>query len=140
MRRKQTWALALMGAAGGLNASMAGHTTSTTVGTVSGTLHGSNGTTYRGYGTTTSRTETYDYGAQAAAQAREQARINETAQGFARINAATEQGLLKDNTLFPGQAIEGSVVADLDFMYATKFKVVIPIGAETHEINFIPKR
>ena len=123
-----------------LEASQAGKSTSTTTGSSSANIYGSDGTSYTGYGSTSSSTTTYDYGAQAEANARNNAQLEKTAEQYAQISAATEQGLIKANTLFPEQYVEGNVMVKMNTMYTTKFVVTIPVGNEIHTITFIPKQ
>jgi len=139
MRNAQAWALALQGAAGALEASNAGRSTSTTTGSSSGSIYGSDGTTYTGYGSSSSTTTTYDYGAQAAANARNREEIQETSAQYARGSAAVEQGLIKANTLFPEEYVEGDVRVKMNTMYSEKFVITIPMGSEKHTITFYPK-
>lgn len=139
MQNAQAWALALQGVAGAMEASNAGRSTSTTSGTASGRVYGSDGTTYTGYGSTSSTTTTYDYGAQAAANAKNREELNETAQQYANSTAVVEQGLIKANTLFPEQYIEGDVRVKMNTMFTSKFVISIPMGDETHTITFYPK-
>ncbi|MBT3421768.1 MAG: hypothetical protein HN921_05485 [Bacteroidetes bacterium] len=114
MRSAQAWAVVLQGAAGALEASQAGKSTSTTTGSSSANIYGSDGTSYTGYGSTSSSTTTYDYGAQAEANARNNAQLEKTAEQYAQISAATEQGLIKANTLFPEQYVEGNVMVKMN--------------------------
>ncbi len=139
MRNAQAWAMAFQAVGGAMEASQAGKSTSTTYGSSSGSIYGSDGTTYTGYGSSSSTTTTTDYGAQAEANARNRAEMQKTAEQFAQVNAATEQGLIKANTLFPEQSVEGNVMVKMNTMYNSKFVVTIPVGNETHTITFVPK-
>ena len=140
MRNAQAWAMAAQAFAGAMETSQAGKSTSTTYGTSSGSIYGSDGTSYTGYGTSSSTTTTTDYGAQAEANARNRAEMVKTAQQFAQVNSATEQGLIKANTLFPEQYVEGNVMVKMNTMYTSKFVVTVPVGNETHTITFVPKQ
>jgi hypothetical protein len=140
MRNSQAWALALQGVAGAIDASQAGQTTSTSYGTSSGSIYGSDGTSYSGYGSSTTTTTTYDYGAQAEANARNNAQLQNTAEQYANISSATEQGLIKANTLFPEQYVEGKVMVKMNANYSSSFVVTVPVGNETHKVTFIPKQ
>jgi len=140
MRNAQAWAMALQGAAGAIEASQAGKSTSTTSGSSSGSIYGSDGTTYTGYGSSSSTTTTYDYGAQAEANARNNAQMQKTAEQYSQINSATEQGLIKANTLFPEQYVEGNVMVKMNTMFTSKFVVTVPMGNETHKVTFVPKQ
>jgi hypothetical protein len=140
MKNAQAWALAIQGVAGAMEASNAGRSTSTTTGSASGRIYGSDGTTYTGYGSSSSTTTTYDYGAQAAANAKNREEIQETAEQYATSSAVVEQGLVKANTLYPEQYVEGDVRVKMNSMYAARFEVTIPIGSETHTITFYPKK
>jgi len=140
MRNAQAWAMAFQAVGGAMEASQAGKSTSTTYGSSSGSIYGSDGTTYTGYGSSSSTTTTTDYGAQAEANARNRAEMQKTANQYAQLNAATERGLIKANTLFPEQSVEGNVMVKMNTMYNSKFVVTIPVGNEIHTVTFVPKK
>ncbi len=131
MRTAQAWAFAFQSMGGAMEASSAARSTSHTTASV----YGSEGYAY-GSATTT----TYDKGKEAEINARNREQLQRSAELYARNNAATEQGLLKRNTLFPGQYAEGNVMVKLNTMYSTKFIVTVPIGNEKHIITFVPKK
>ncbi|MBM3328142.1 MAG: hypothetical protein FJY67_01535 [Calditrichaeota bacterium] len=51
------------------------------------------------------------------------------------IYAATEQGLLKSNTLLPGYYVEGNVMAR--FSYQKRIAIVVPFGEVVHRFEFV---
>ena len=131
LQKKQAWAMALQGLGQAMESYNAGSSTSTT--TTTGSVYGD----LNLYGSSTSTTTTYDYGKQAEANARNRAELEKTAAEFEEIQNATEQGLLKANTLAPNTFVSGGVMIKLKGNYNKKYEVSIPFGTETHRIVFI---
>jgi hypothetical protein len=75
-------------------------------------------------------------------------RLNETAVTMENINRTTERGLLRRNTLFPGDAVVGNVIisrvreghrtGEGDPPLADVFWIRIPVGPDVHEIELRP--
>ncbi len=130
IRNSQTLALAFQAMAGSMEAYQAGKQTNNTY----GSLYGSDGTSYSGYSSST----TFDYSAQAEANARNNAELQKTASQYSQIRSSTEQGLLKANTVFPDQVVEGNIVVKIDQIYTLKYEVLIPAGNDIHRVIFLP--
>jgi len=131
MKNAQAWALAFQAMAGSMEAYQAGKQTTNTY----GSLYGSDGTSYSGYSSST----TYDYSAQAEANARNNAELQKTASQYSQTRSSTEQGLLKANTVFPDQMVEGNIMVKIDEFYTSKFLITIPAGQDEHKFIFLPK-
>ena len=129
-KSQQAWAMAFMALGGAADAANAGKSTSYTKGSV----YGSGGYA-SGYSTTT----TYDNSKVEEAKARNRANLSRQAQLNALSNAATEQGLLKSNTVYPGYYIEGNVIVGYIVNYDKKYVINIPCGTDNHTITLIPK-
>lgn len=129
-RNAQQWALAAQAFAGAMQAVSAGRTTSYTQAYAYGT---------GGYAWGSATTTTYDAAKAAQVSALNQAQLERNAQRFAQTNATVEGGLLKKNTLFPGQTIEGNVMAKYNGWYSAKFLVAVPIGGEVHVFTLVPE-
>jgi len=132
MRNTQAWALAFQAMAGSMEAYQAGQKTTNTY----GSIYGSDGTTYSGYSSST----TYDYSAQAEANVRNNAELQKSASQYSQTRSATEQGLLKSNTVFPDQYVEGNVIVKIDEFYTSKFSITIPAGLDKHKFIFTPNK
>jgi hypothetical protein len=146
-RRKQRWAtfaVALAGAAGAMNAANAGYTH--TYGTYSGYSHGTYSGALNGSytGTTTGiySATTYDPARAYAAQSINNA---QTAANLAAIQARGEQTLgelqntiLKDNTVMPGEWVGGVVVLDTPEKAPdgiAQYKINVEFGGEVHSFS-----
>ena len=117
-RNAQNWSLALQALAGALDAQQAGRSTSTTHGRYGG----------RSF---VVETETKDRDAVDEALEKQREKLRQTAKNYARINAATESGLLKANTIFQNDAIGGIVIAKL-------LRPIRPIPSSEADITLIP--
>ena len=140
MRRNQNWITALTAVSTALNSAQAGYSTSTTHGTSYSSVHSPNGGIYRGHSSSLFTTRTYDGRVAADERARNQANMERLSYNQNKNFAETEQSLIKANTLFPDNIIEGDIMVKMDSGFSSKFFVVIPLGDETHEIMFIPKK
>jgi len=117
LKREQAWqqvALALNAMSQSMNAG-----TTTTYGTVGGQP------VY---------VETYDPAKQAMVNKQNQDEMQRVATQNQILNSATEQGLVKRNTLLPSYYVEGNVMAK--FKNSDRIVVEIPFGPETHTIEF----
>ena len=99
-RNAQEWDLALQALSGALGAQRAGRSTTITRGSYGGKSF-------------VVKTETKDHDAVDRALEKQREELRETAEGYARINAATETGLLKAHTIFNNQAVGGIVMVKL---------------------------
>ena len=123
-RNAQNWNLALQALSGALNAQRAGKSTSTT---------------YGSYGETSfyAKTQTEDRAATDKALARRKKELQQTAERYARNNAATESGLLKAHTIFKDQIVGGIVIVKLHTQIYHKIVVAVPwVTEEPHQITF----
>jgi len=130
MKSQQAIVLGLQAAAGIVESTNSAQSTTYT----SGTYSSSDGTSLSGSSVST----TYDYSKQAEVDARNQKDLQESIQQYKKVNSATEQGLIKKTTLFPGQMIEGYVVVKMDNYYSKGFLINVPIGQDVHEYRFVP--
>ena len=128
IKTQQAWASGLQSFSDGVSSSNAGKKTTTTMG--GGTGSGLD------WGTTTTTT---DENAKAEAKEKNAQNARERSERNAKKIAKTEQGLIKSNTLFPDDSIEGNVVIKMSQGYESKFIISVPIGTEIHSFTFIPK-
>jgi|UPI0003A825E6 hypothetical protein len=124
LRREQSIILAIQGLAAISESVNSGNSTSTIYGNV-----GSESV----YGTIS----TYDPAKQSAVSSIKMQELNQTAQTYEYQIKAIEQRLLKINTLFPGQIVEGNVI--VKFQDAMKYIVNVPAGNDIHVFEFIHK-
>jgi len=124
LRRKQSILLATQGLAAINESVNSGRTTTNIYGNV-----GSESVS----GTIT----TYDPAKQSAVSSIKRQELNQTAQAYEYQAKATEQGLIKRNTLFQDQIVEGSVI--VKFQNARRYIVNVPAGNDTHVFEFIRK-
>lgn len=123
----------------GLQAYNAGHQTSTTTSTASGSAYDSYGNSVHASAYGTSTTKTYNPQAEAAVNAQNQQLLNQQAAQYDSIYNAVENGILKNVTLYAGQGISGNVMADYSMGYSNKYEVVIPVENDNHSIVFVPE-
>lgn len=131
LKKGQSISMALNSVGSALQTIDAGKSTSTTYSTSNSSTGGSI--------STTTHTTTYDSRAKAEENARHNAQLQYNAQKNAQMNAAVERGLIKANTLYPGDYIAGNIVVKKDKWFTDKYKVTIPIGNDIHIISFVPK-
>jgi hypothetical protein len=131
VRASQSWGLAAQALSGALQAASAGWSQSSTTGYVAGST---------GYANVHTTTTTHDPGVSAEVAARENAKLAAAAEQYGQVAAATESGLLKANTLFPGQEIGGAVMVKFDPLFANSYTVRVPIGNDVHEFILQPGR
>ncbi len=124
MRREQTILLATQGLAAIGESVNAGRSTTNIYGNV-----GSESVS----GTIT----TNDPAKQSVVSSIKQQELNQTAKTYAQQTATTEQGLIKRNTLFPEQIVEGHVI--VKFQNAETYIVKVPAGSDIHVFEFIRK-
>ncbi len=126
IQNAQRWALAFQALGGAVNSISAGYSSSSTTGSVS---------TTNGYGSFQATTQTYDPSKQLAAQSQSDQDIARTRSQFESNNTLTENGLLKRNTLYPGQSIEGNVMVQWE--EADHYEIKVTFGGEVHRFTLI---
>lgn len=131
-RTRQVIGAILVGAAAGANAYAASRSG---YGTYSGTVYGPRGSaSYSG----TYFSPTANAIAQSNAAAQNEAMISATIERGQANMAALERGVLKDNTIMPGEWIGGQLhfaPPEADSGQAKQYTISIAIGGEVHEID-----
>lgn len=146
MQNKQMWGAILMGVSSGLSSYNAGRTTTYSRGTVYGNTRGSLYTNRGLYGTYTGSTSGFYSGTTTTYDPTKAQMVrNQNAQQMAMYMRATEenynateQGLLKINTLFPKQYCQGKVC--IKYKKAIKYVISVPFGDDLHKIEFAPSK
>jgi hypothetical protein len=131
LRTKQTWALMALALSGAMQSYNAGKSTTYTSGTFSGTY---------GTGSFTAYSTTYDYNKQAEFNQKNNERLIQVSQQMELLNRATEKGLLKANTLFPGQYVAGNVMIKISSLYLNRILIEIPAGGDIHRFFYVPEK
>jgi len=132
LHRRQNAAMMVKAFSDGYNNASAGYSTSTTY----GTSVSSNGTLQTGSTTTT----TYDANKVNEANARSNHELNQMAVNYKQYNQSVNQGLLRDNTLFRGQQVEGTVVVNTGTGFSDMIYVTVPFAGEQHNFTLLPNR
>lgn len=128
LQRRQNSAMFAKAFSDGYNAQSAAYTTTTT--TTSTVSPSGN------YVPVTTTTVTYDASKTIAANARSQHERNQMANNFYQYRQSLNQKLLRTNTLFKGQSVEGKVIVksnnDADVLYIT-----VPFAGEQHKFVLV---
>ena len=132
LQRRQNSAMFAKAFSDGYNAQNAAYTRTTT--TTSTRSPSGN------YVPVTSTTVTYDASKAIAAQARSQEELNQMANNFNQYKQDLSQGLLRTNTLFKGQSVEGTVVLKSNSVNADVLYIMVPFAGEQHKFVFIVKQ
>lgn len=125
----QNFSLGLYAISAAVSSMNAGVTTSTT------TFQTNSSTGIRSGSATTT---TYDPAKAAIAQSTQNQQLQYMADRKQANYLAVEKGLLKRNTIFPDQSIEGIVAIRQNIEFTNKITVQLPIGPHTYRINFVP--
>ena len=122
VKRTQAWAMALTSFSTGLNAGMAGYSTTYT------TAYGANGTPY------TQISTHYNASAASAANMSAQAQIVTLGKMMEEDKKAKEQGYLKINTIHPNEAIIGYM--NIKRKRGTTMTINIPINGQVYSFDW----
>ncbi len=144
LRKKQNRSLFLSAFSGALDAMDAGKSTSYTTGSIYapyGSLYGQTqtGPIYTPSGslfTLQTETTTYDYGKELAARRDLENKLARQVSGNTYMILRTSQRLLRDQTLSPGQYIEGDVMIRLRGCPDERIIFKVPFGGYTHTLEF----
>lgn len=121
VKRSQTWAMVLYGVSTGLNAGMAGYSTSSTT-------YSSNGYIY------TTITQHYDANAAFQANIAATNQMLTLGQMMENDRNISEQGYLKTTTVYPDEAILGYM--NIKWKKGTVLTVNIPVGSYIYTFNW----
>lgn len=114
LNNRQNWAIAIQAVGSAVQTFLAGYSQSKTNTSVNGTVYGSDGTFVSGSGNINSTTTTYDGSKAVEANYYNQQQLNQSAQSYVDNFEATESALLKSETLFPGQKVDGDVLIKIE--------------------------
>lgn len=77
---------------------------------------------------------TYDNSKKQEVRQKNQEEMRKVTEDFARSYSAADKALLKRNTLFPGDCVEGTVM--IKYLKADKYTISIPFGDENFIVEF----
>jgi len=130
LQRRQNSAMFAKAFSDGFNAQNAAYTrTTTTTSTLS--LNGS-------YAPVTTTTVTYDASKAIEANARSQQEMNQMSNNFYQHKQSLNQVLLRTNTLFKGQSVEGKVIVKSNSFYDPDvLYIMVPFAGEEHKFVLV---
>lgn len=78
--------------------------------------------------------------AQALREGQSQAQMEQLAANEAAYSMAVERGLLRRNTVFPQQVVEGNIMVGYEWAFRDRFEIIVPFGEEEHLFTFFGDR
>jgi hypothetical protein len=139
-KRKKKQAVGLFFTAWGnaMEESAAATSTTYTNSYASGSAIASNGTVVQGSASGSATSTTYDPSKASLVRQGNRREFAETAKNMNSGNVAIDSGLLKTQTLFPGQSIQGEIIYKVKEKYTGKIEVMVPFGVDRHHFVLQP--